>query len=130
MSAMKKSRYVADSVGLVVLMALVAILSSFVSTSEVPRLLWIPIYAAWAVGAIFVWHQVESTNNRWTVISLSSIGGAVLWYFITRVISRWVFGDAESELSKIIDLLIALVLSPGLTFVAIAGWAREFTRSE
>lgn len=129
MSTKQKSKFVVDSVGLVVLMALVAILSSFVSTSEVARLLWIPIYAAWAVSAVFIWRQVESTKNSWAVITLLSIGGALLWYFVTRYISRWIFGGAESELSKIIDLLIALILSPGLTFVAIAGWAREFMRS-
>ena len=128
MITMQRSWYFPDAIGLFVLMMLVAILAAFVSASEIPRLLWIPIYAAWAVGAIFVWRKVESEKNRWLLIGLSSIGGAVLWYAATRAISRLIFGGAESELSKVIDLLIALILSPGLTFVAIAGWARAFVR--
>ena len=126
MIAVQRSRYWPDIIGLITLMVLVAITSTFIPESEVPRLLWIPIYAAWAVGAMFVWRRVEA--NQWPTIGLSSVGGAVLWYVVTRAISRWTFGTADSELSKVFDLLIALIVSPGLTFVAIAGWMREFAR--
>lgn len=128
MISMHRSLYFPDAIGLFVLIMLVAILAAFVSASEISRPLWIAIYTAWAVSTIFIWHKVESEKNRWLLIGLASIGGAVLWYAVTRAISRLIFGDAGSELSKVIDSLIALILSPGLTFVAIAGWFRAFVK--
>ncbi|WP_155640918.1 hypothetical protein [Burkholderia pseudomultivorans] len=125
---MQRSRYFPDAMGLLVLMILVAILSIFISASEISRPLWVPIYAAWAASAIFIWRKVEPGTKPWLMIGLCSIGGALLWYVVTRTASHWIFGATESELSKVFDLLVALILSPGLTFVAIAGWVRAVIR--
>lgn len=125
---MQRSRYFPDAIGLLVLMILVAILSTFVSASEISRPLSVPIYAAWAASAIFAWRKVEPEAKSWLRIGLCSIGGALLWYAVTRTASHRIFGATESELSKVFDLLIALILSPGLTFVAITGWVRALIR--
>ncbi|NHV26857.1 hypothetical protein [Burkholderia sp. D-99] len=130
MIAMHKNRHFPDVIGLFVLVILVAILSAFVPASEIPPSLWVPICAAWAVSAIFMWRKVGPETKPWRLIGLYSVGGAVVWYAATRAISRWTFGTDEAELSKVVDLLLALILSPGLTFVAIAGWVRAFIRQK
>ncbi len=124
----QKNRYFADATGLIVLVILVAILSVFVPSSDIRRPLWIPIYAAWAVSAIYIWRKVEPETKPWLLIGLCSAGGAAVWYAVMRATSRWIFGADEAELSKVFDLLVALMCSPGLTFVAIAGWARSLVR--
>src|SRR5437868_8558897 len=121
---MQKNSYLLDAIALVVLMVMVAIMAAFIPPSEVPGSLWIGIYFAWAAGALFVWHRVGAEWRRWPLIAASSMGGAALWYLATRTISHLIFGDGESELSKVFDIGVALILSPGLTFIAIAGWAR------
>lgn len=128
MLTVQRNRYFADVTGLIVLVILVAILSVFVPSSDIPRPLWVPIYAAWAVYAIYIWRKVEPETKPWLLIGLYSAGGAAVWYAVTRAISRWIFGAAEPELSKGFDLFVALMCSPGLTFVAIAGWARSLVR--
>lgn len=126
----QKKGYLPDAVGLVTLMAMIAIMAAFIPPSEVPGPLWIAIYFAWAAGALFVWHKVEVGWKRWLLIVASSIVGAGLWYVATRVVSHLTFGDGEPELSKTFDLVIALIISPGLTFIAIAGWARELMQGK
>ncbi|WP_334052771.1 hypothetical protein [Burkholderia cepacia] len=126
--AMQRSRYFPDAMGLLVLMIQVTILATFVSASQISRPLWVPIYVAWAASAIFVWRKVEAETKPWLMTGLCSIGGAVLWFAVTRTVSHWIFGATESELSKVFDVLVALILSPGLTFVAIAGWVRAVIR--
>ncbi|WP_174929790.1 hypothetical protein [Burkholderia lata] len=128
MITVQRIRYLPDITGLIVQAVLVAVLSMFVPPAEIPRPLWVPIYAAWAVCAIFIWRKVEPTNKPWLLIGLYSVGGAAIWYAVTRAISRWIFGSVEAELSQVFDLLVALAISPGLTFVAIAGWARALIR--
>jgi len=63
MIAMHKNRYFPDVIGLLVLVILVAILSAFVPASEIPPSLWVPICAAWAVSAIFMWRKVGAGNE-------------------------------------------------------------------
>lgn len=124
MIATQKKGYLVDAVGLIALMAMIAAMSFFVPPSEVPGPLWIAIYLAWAAGALFVWHKVEAGWKRWPLTVVCSIGGAALWYAATRAIAHVTFGDGEPELSKTFDLIVALILSPGLTFIAIVGWVR------
>lgn len=128
MNTMKNSPYFPDAIGLFILMILVAVLATFIPASEIPRIFWVPIYAVWAVGAIFVWRMIEAVNHRWILSILSSIGGALLWYVTTRAISHLTFGSEEPALSKVIDVLIALIISPGITFIAIAGWVRSLVQ--
>ncbi len=120
--------YIADAVGLFALMVLVVILQTFVSPANIATPLWIPIYLVWAVCAIFVWHKPAAVWRRWGLIGTLSMGGAVLWYVVTRGIAHMVFAIDESDLSKAIDIAVALILSPGITFIAIAGYVRELSQ--
>jgi tryptophan-rich sensory protein len=128
--ATQRKGYVPDAIGLVALMAMVAIMSAFIPPSKVPGPLWVAIYFAWAASALYVWHKVEGRWKRWPLIVVASMGGAVLWYVVTRAISRLVFGDGESELSKVFDLVVVLIMSPGITFIALAGWVRQLTQGK
>jgi hypothetical protein len=125
MISMKGSSYLLDTIALAVLTVMIAIVAAFVPPFKVPKPLWIGIYFAWAAGALFFWYKVEICRKRWFLIAASSVGGAVFWYLTTRAISRFIFGDGESEPSKAFDIIVALIISPGLTLIAIAGGLRE-----
>lgn len=121
---MQKIYCIPDAIGLMIMMPMIAIIAAFISPDNIPRPLWIAIYLAWAASAIFVWHKYIVKWERWPLVAAYSIGGAIIWYGATRFISYLIFGNEEPELSKIFDLVVALIISPGLTFIAIAGWIR------
>jgi hypothetical protein len=122
---MQKMNYLADAIGLLTLMLMVVILAAFVSPSIVPTPLWIPIYLAWAVGALFAWYKLEIVRQNWSLAVASSVGVAILWYGASRGIAYMTFRSGEPGLSKVFDVIVTLILSPGLTFVAIAGYVRD-----
>lgn len=123
-------KYIPDIAGLLTLLVMGWVMSILVELSKVPGPLWIAIYFGWAATALFVWYKMDSYKNNWLTIAGFSIGGAVLWYAVTRMASHFVFGAGESTLSKIFDLAIALMMAPGLTFIALAGWVRQLIQQK
>jgi hypothetical protein len=116
----------ADLVGLVMLGVLVAVASLLVPSSEIARPLWLFIFAVWGVCALFVWHHKLAPDQprRWLLMAAGSIAGAALWFGFARLASRLAFGVHEPGLSGFFDAGIALMIAPGLAFIAIGGWVR------
>jgi hypothetical protein len=124
MIARRENTRIPDAIGLAVLLVLVASIAFLTPDTKVPRLLWIGIYLMWAASAVFVWNKFDGGWRRWPLVAVASVAGAVAWYFVTREISGLIFRGDEPQLSKVFDVAIALMASPGITFIAIAGWAR------
>ncbi|UVH56089.1 hypothetical protein NWF24_25060 [Variovorax paradoxus] len=116
----------ANLVGLVVLSILVAITSLLVPSTEVAKPMWIFAYALWVVCALFVWHHKLAPDQprRWLLMAVGSVAGAALWFGFANLVSRIAFGVDEPGLSRLFDVGVALMIAPGLAFIAIAGWAR------
>lgn len=128
MSFEQNKHYLPDVIGLLALLVMVFAMSIFVPSSKVSGVLWIAIYLGWAATALFVWYKMDAYRNKWLSIVGLSVGGAALWCAATRAISYLSFGAGEPALSKVFDLVIVLMMSPGLTFIALAGWVRELIK--
>ncbi|MFJ2986827.1 hypothetical protein ACIPF8_03095 [Collimonas sp. NPDC087041] len=116
----------ANIIGLVILAALMTLMSLYVPGSEVPGVFWVFIYVIWAAFAYFIWHHRKAPESatRWLILAALSVIGAALWFGIATLIAHLSFGGNEPGLSKIFDVTVALIIAPGLTFIALAGWVR------
>ena len=116
----------ADFFGLTVLAALVALMSLYVPSSEVPGVLWVFIYMIWAAFAYFIWHHRRAPERaaRWLILAALSVIGAALWFGMATLAAHLSFGSNEPGLSKVFDMTVTLIIAPGLTFIALAGWVR------
>lgn len=123
--------FMADAIGLAVLAVLVSLVSLFVPSVEVPEVLWAFIYVMWAACALFVWRHQKAPERatRWLLLAVASVIGAPIWYGVAVLVARLAFGSNEPELSKTFDILVTLIMAPGLTFIAITGWVRALVRA-
>ena len=112
--------------GLSVLAILVALTSLLLLSTEVAKPLWFFVYVTWAACALFVWHHKRAPNRptQWLLLTGCSVAGAALWFGFARLVSHLAFGVTEPGLSKFFDAGVALMIAPGLAFIALAGWAR------
>jgi hypothetical protein len=85
---------------------------------------WAIVFLGWAVIGVYLWNRADVEPRSWLVIALESIVGAATWYVLMRLIAQMLRGDSEGEVSKLFDVVVALAISPGLTFVAICGWVQ------
>jgi hypothetical protein len=88
--------------------------------------MWLFIYILWVVCAMFVWNHklAPGKPKEWLLLVIGSIVTAVLWFVLARFASKLVFIKDESELSRLFDLGVALMIAPGLASIALAGWIR------
>lgn len=116
----------ANLVGVAIGAVPIAVISLFVPNAEVPKPTWFFAFVLWVACALFAWnHKLAPVKPRgWLLMSLASIPAAGLWFGIARGASHLVFGEGESGLSAFFDVGVALMLAPGLTSIAFAGWAR------
>lgn len=116
----------ADLVGLGVLAGLVALASSLVPSAGVPKPIWVFTYGMWVVCALFVWHHklAPARAVRWLFLTAASVICAALWFGFASLVSRLMLGINEPGLSKVFDAGVALMIAPGLAFIALAGWVR------
>jgi hypothetical protein len=123
---MLMQRLRADLVGLGILAGLVALASLLVSGADVPKPFWVFAYGVWVVSALFVWHHklAPARAVRWLFLTVASVICAVLWFGFASLVSRLMFGTNEPELSTVFDAGVALMIAPGLAFIALAGWVR------
>jgi tellurite resistance protein TehA-like permease len=113
-----------DMIGLLALTALIGLVSLFVPASAVPLLMWLCIYLAWMGSALFIWYHRKAPDRpqAWLVLSLCSVAGVPVWHVISAALIS--FGGNEHGLAKTFDLIVTLIFSPGLTFIAVTGWIR------
>lgn len=116
----------ADLAGLGVLAILVTLASLLVPSADVPKPIWVFAYGVWVVCALFVWHHklAPVRAGRWLFLTAASIVGAALWFGFASLVSRLVLGTDEPGLSRFFDAGVALMIAPGLAFIALAGWVR------
>lgn len=117
--------YIADAAGLLVLAVIMLIVSFFVSDSQMPGIAWPFIYSMEAVTALFVWHHHKAPKppTKWLLLALYSVVAAALWFGLATLGARLTFVD-EPTASKAFDLMVTVVIAPGLTVVAVIGWIR------
>lgn len=125
----KLKRYLPNIGGLFFLLLLVSTLSRFCPQERISAGMWIAIYLVWAWCAIFIWKKADSTKYSSAHLCLLSIFFGIFWYILSRSFAYLVFGENEPESSKIYDLLIFLMITPGLTFIFFAGWIRNKIKS-
>lgn len=115
-----------DLVGLSVLAVLVVLAIAAMPYGQTPIGMWFFIYCGWAALAEFAWRHPKApcTASRWLLYAVYSVIAAALWFGFSRLLSKVFFGANEPGLSLTFDLALLLILSPGLTFIAVAGSAR------
>lgn len=116
----------ADLVSLGVLAGLVTLASLLVSGADVPKPIWVFAYGVWVVCALFVWYHklAPARAVRWLFLTAASVICAALWFGFASLMSRLIFGFNEPGLSRVFDAGVALMIAPGLAFIALAGWVR------
>ncbi|NVD70513.1 hypothetical protein HUX88_08065 [Duganella sp. BJB1802] len=122
-----RATHVADTIGLLVLAALMLLASIFVPDSQIPGIAWLLIYPVGAAFSLFIWHHPKAPKDpsKWLLAAACSLVAAPLWLGIAMFGARIMFAD-EPGGSKAFDLLVALIIAPGFTIVAIVGWIRAF----
>lgn len=116
----------ANLAGLAVLAVLIALVSLLVPETEVSKPLWLVAYAVLVVCALFIWHHKRAPVHptQWLVLAVYCLVGAAAWYGFSRAVAHLAFGPGEPGLSRFFDIGVALMIAPGLAFVAFAGWIR------
>jgi hypothetical protein len=114
-----------DMIGLIALAGLIGLASVFMPASAVPLVMWVLIYLVWMMGALFIWYHRKAPDRpqTWFVLSLCSVVGVPIGHGIATL-AALPFGASDPALAKTFDLIITLMFSPGLTFIAVAGWVR------
>ena len=117
----------ASFVALILLAGLMATVVPFVPHANFSGAVWCFIYLIWAIFGAFVWHhpRAPSCPRRWLNVAILSLVAAPLWYGFALLAAKVFFRGDEPALSEGIDLIVTLIICPGLTFVAIAGAVRE-----
>lgn len=120
--------YIADGIGLITLAAVVLMGSYSVPVEQISEVAWLFIYLMAAFSALFVWHHPKAPKQprQWLLYSLYSVVAALLWVAYSRYGSSLLFESSEPTSSKYLDYAIAVIISPGLTIVALVGWMRSF----
>jgi tryptophan-rich sensory protein len=115
-----------DIIGLIALAGLIGLVSLFVPASAVPPVMWVFIYLVWMMGALFIWHHRNAPEKpqTWLVLALCSGVAASIWSGIANLAASVAVGAHEPGLSKVFDLIVTSIFSPGLTFIAVTGWIR------
>ena len=121
----------ANLAGLVVLAVLIALVSLLVPEAEVSKPLWLFAYAGLGVCALFIWHHKRAPSHpaQWLFLTACCLMGAAAWFGLTRAVAHLAFGADEPGLSRFFDIGVALMIAPGLAFVAFAGWIRALILS-
>ena len=124
----------ADVVGLISLAALVLLAAFRLPSLQIPASAWIFIYLIATAFALFVWHHHRAPKQpgKWLLYAFYSVIAALLWLGYSRLSSGLFFWNSEPTGSQVFDYAIALLISPGLTIVAVVGCLRAFvlTRAE
>ncbi len=103
-----------------------------VTTVAQDPLRFLAIFLPFALIALFVWHrpQANSREPRWPVIAISSVGLGFLFFVCNIAIGHYL--DPELPLLTAAvqargpwGFATTLVVCPGVTFLALAGWARS-----
>lgn len=123
---MMQSTYMADTIGLAILAVLVGLGAFFVPNAKVPLWMWAFIYVIWLLCALFIWHHPRAPERprTWLVVAVGTVIGAPIWYGFAALAALVFYSGSEPGLSKTFDLIMTLMLAPGLTCIALTGWVR------
>jgi hypothetical protein len=115
-----------DISGFVILAMLMALIPIFIPIARLLNIVWIPIYLLVALCVRAAWYHPKAPKrpSQWFLYALYSLGFAIVFFMISRGLAYLVFGDKESELSRVFDYAIVFALAPGGTVIAILGGAR------
>lgn len=121
-----RCRCLANIAGIGVLGVLVAIAAMFVSESILPKILWLFLFIMISIIGLWLWTAKQSpkTPVGWLFAAVVSIVVAAVWYGFSRILSVILFSGHAQSLSENVDLSILIMICPGLTGIAVAGWVR------
>ena len=121
-----KNTYWADAVGLICLAAPVLLAVFLWPGLQVSAPEWVFIYLMEVACAIFVWHHDKAPKQprKWLFYALCSVLAALLWLVYSRLGAGLFFWGSEPKGSQAFDFAVALLISPGLTIIAIIGSVR------
>ena len=122
----------ADLIGLVVLAVLAILAAVATPAGQTPIGMWPFVYGGWAALAEFTWRHPKAprTPGKWLLYAFYSVVAAALWFGLSLIGREIFFGVDEPGISKTYDLVLLLILSPGFTFISIAGSARAIVTSK
>ena len=117
----------ADMISLAILAIVTGFMSFFVPNSFIPLPMWLFIYIFWATCALFVWHHPNAPKHsqKWLLIAFYSLIGAPFWFGLVSIAAHVFFPSGEPTLSKTFDIVATMLLTPGLTLIALIGWVRK-----
>jgi apolipoprotein N-acyltransferase len=121
----------ADALGFIVLAALMFVVAAFpaigASLSVIESLF---IFGITALCAAFVWRHEKApkTTGRWLMLALITLVGAPLFYGFSRLVAV-AFFRTEPEASRFFDIILTVIIAPGLTFISLAGAVRSLLLS-
>ncbi|MGA2780117.1 MAG: hypothetical protein ABSF94_21390 [Steroidobacteraceae bacterium] len=129
-----------DIAGLAVLAALygltLATVYSGLGVIAEDKISVIAIYLPFALIALFLWHQKQASKRepKWPLFALSSIGVGLFFFFCNIAIGHYLEPDlplltAAVRLRGPWGFTTTLLVCPGVTFLALSGWARSLLLS-
>lgn len=121
----------ADALGFLVLATLMLATSALaVVRQNMDGVSWLLICVFCVPCAEFIWRHKKApkTPGKWFVLALISLAGALFFYGGSRLIAL-AFFNAEPDASRVFDIILTLMIAPGLTFICVAGGIRAFLHS-
>lgn len=118
----------ADALGFLVLAALTLLMCAFpVVRQNVEGVGWLLIILSGVPCAEFVWRHEKApkTPRKWFLLALISLVAAPFFYGGSRLIALCFF-HAEPAASRDFDIVLTLMIAPGLTFISVAGGIRAY----
>lgn len=118
----------ADALGFFVLAALTLLMCAFpVVRQNVEGVGWLLMILFGVPCAEFVWRHEKApkTPRKWFLLALISLAAAPSFYGGCSLIARGFF-HAEPAASRDFDIVLTLMIAPGLTFISVAGGIRAY----
>jgi hypothetical protein len=125
MTQKNRNLYLVDAIGLFLLLIFFLTISFFAPKLRLSGIEWPFFFLISAIGALYVWHHPKApeTPAMWLRLALYSVVAAVLWFGLTRLGAHFMFID-EPPASRAFDLVVTVIIAPGLTITSAVGWIR------
>lgn len=125
----------ADTAGLAVLAILYAFCLAIypgVRSVALDPVRFVALYLPFALIGFFVWHQEPAIGRspRWASVAVSSIGVGFFFFLCNIAIGHYLEPElpllaAAAQLRGPWGIATTLLVCPGVTFLALSGWARS-----
>jgi len=125
----------ADTAGFAVLAILFALCLAIypgVRSVALDPVRFVALYLPFALIGFLVWHQEQAIGKspRWATVAISSIGLGFFFFLCNVAIGHYLDPElplltAAARLRGPWGIATTLLVCPGVTFLAVSGWARS-----